>query len=186
MSVGRGILRVAAGLAGLLLTGGAVSAHNLLCECTLKDGRVRVEAFYDTNEPAGNARVQVRDGRQQAVAEGRTDEKGVWSFPAPAPGRYDVVVDAGGGHRATDTITVPAAPPEEIETEEVWSRPIGQGPPRAEATRTPWLEIGVGVLGAGVFALLLWLRNRMRATRRRADLALRELREPYPLRGNDE
>src|SRR5437763_1029615 len=56
MSVGRG---VGMALAGVLLTAGPAAAHNLLCECTLRNGRVRVEAFYDTNEPAKAAKVPV-------------------------------------------------------------------------------------------------------------------------------
>jgi hypothetical protein len=90
-------------------------AHALGADCTLVGQKVQVEAFYEDNTPARKARVTVLDEGKAVVAEGRTDAKGCWTFPTPRPGRYRVVVEAGEGHRATVTLTVPEgkrAPPE--------------------------------------------------------------------------
>ena len=90
-----------------------VSAHHLGAECTLRGNKVEVEAFFDDNTPARNAKVSVLDAANQEVAHGRTDEKGHWAFSA-ASGRYQVLVDAGDGHAAKVAITIPAKPPESI------------------------------------------------------------------------
>jgi hypothetical protein len=80
------VKRTAALLLWLLFAGSA-SAHALGVEARLKDGRVVVEAFYDDDTPARDARVVVRDEDRTAVAEGRTDGDGRWSFATPPAGR---------------------------------------------------------------------------------------------------
>src|SRR5262245_34849815 len=82
-------------------------AHALKAECTLKNGKIMVEAFFDDDAPAVNAKVEVRDGGDQILAGGQTDVQGLWSCPAPAPGQYVLIVDAGMGHRAREPIAVP-------------------------------------------------------------------------------
>src|SRR5262245_31356111 len=96
----------------VLATAPSAFAHALGAECSLRGDRVEVEAYYDDDTPARDARVIVRDVAKKNVAEGRTNDKGFWSFPRPEPGRYRVTVDAGAGHRTTVTITVPGTPSE--------------------------------------------------------------------------
>src|SRR5262245_59248405 len=98
-------------VAWLAFAAGPASAHALGAECRVVGARVEVAAFYDDNTPAGNARVAVRDASRGLVAEGRTDARGRWSFDRPAAGRYEITVDAGGGHRTTVKVTVPEAAP---------------------------------------------------------------------------
>jgi len=97
-------------LIALLLPGVAL-AHAVGVEAKLKDGKVNVEAFFDDDTPAQEAKIIVTDADGKTVAEGKTDKTGRWSFPAPAAGKYKVVVEAGPGHRATTTLTVPAPAP---------------------------------------------------------------------------
>jgi hypothetical protein len=141
-------------------------AHDLGAECTLRGDRVEVEAYYDDDTPAGDARVRVLGAGGEAVALGRTDARGRWSFPRPSPGGYRVLVDAGGGHSTTVKITVTSDPKAEPQTARTPSDAcdccrdeaptpaavvVSAGPGLAEFTRTRWPRAAAGV---GVVALL--------------------------------
>jgi hypothetical protein len=151
-----------AGLAALsaLLTPGGATAHALGADCTLRDGRVEVEAYYSDDTPARHATVRVRDANNELMAEGHTDEEGRWSFPAPPPGRYAVVVDAGAGHRTRVTLTVP--PRAESDPESEPATRLSDGPPRVDFIRFPWLRAGLGVGAIAALALLARIIYRAR------------------------
>jgi hypothetical protein len=142
----------------LLVCPARAHAHALGTDCRLAGERVEVEAYYEDDTPARQARVRVVDAHQALVAEGRTDEAGKWAFPRPAPGRYEVVVDAGASHRHTTPITVPAS--------SVSAAPrVSAGRGRAELTRTPWPRLLIGVLAiaaaSGLFLLIgAWRKGR--------------------------
>jgi hypothetical protein len=140
-------------------------AHRLHVDPTIVGNELRVEAFYEDDTPAPDATVTVRMG-DATVAQGRTDEKGVWTCPKPAGGTYTVRAESVG-HAATETIVIPEAEPG-----------AGQPPPgimsddstsasRKAKTRTPWrnLALGVGLLGT---ACVAWLINRKVAGRPRS------------------
>jgi hypothetical protein len=134
------------------------SAHALGAECRVVGARVEVQAFYDDDTPAGNARVAVRDADRKLVAEGHTDARGQWSFDRPAAGRYEVSVNAGAGHRKTVTITIP-----EGSTADAPPQPevVSEGPTREEFTRTHWLNVGIGLGAIALFSLAFrWARRR--------------------------
>lgn len=81
-------------------------AHGLDVQCSLKNGRIVVEAYFDNDEPAADVPVVVRDSAGEPVATGRTNSQGLWSFPQIAPGSYRVIVDAGDGHRVEKPLTI--------------------------------------------------------------------------------
>jgi len=81
-------------------------AHALGVEAKQRRDKVEVEAFYDDNTPARNARVTVLDSGNKTIAEGKTNDKGVWSFKTPEPGRYRITVETGDEHRAKTTLEV--------------------------------------------------------------------------------
>jgi len=128
----------------LMLMPALAFAHNVGVACKLRGDKVEVEAFYDDDTPAQKAKVQVKDGKDEIVASGVTDEKGTWNFAAPASGKYVVYLDAGAGHRARTDLFVPAqnesAKPDET---------ISEGPTRAEFTNTPWLKVAIGLIVIG-------------------------------------
>jgi hypothetical protein len=76
-----------------------------LLDCRVKGDRVHVEAFYD-DTPAQQAKIFVENERKQIVAEGRTDERGLWSCPLPMPGNYTVRAESVG-HATRETLVVP-------------------------------------------------------------------------------
>jgi hypothetical protein len=129
-----------------------VLAHSLGAQCKHHEKRVDVEAYFDDDTPAGDARVSVRDSAKNTVVEGRTDAGGRWSFPTPAPGFYEVSVNAGAGHRVMVRLTIPgkAGPP-----------PPADGPSRPEFTSGKGLQTGLGLTAIGAFALA-WLAARRR------------------------
>jgi len=100
---------------------------------------------------AAKAKVEVLNAEKKVIASGDTDDKGRWRFPAPAPGKYMVEVNAGAGHRAghpfnmpdlaehsnaaenPPTPGTPATPPAKGDS-------ISEGPGKEESTSAPWLE----------------------------------------------
>lgn len=142
-------------LVALALAAGPAAAHDLNARVTVGPypernvpaGEVRVEAWYgdspDDADPADAARVTVTDAAGNPVATGTLDDRGVWAFPRPGPGRYVVVVESAG-HRAEVAF--------EAAGEHTGWRP----------DRRLGLAVGLGlVLGVSVLA---WLRRR-RASR---------------------
>ena len=143
-------------LAGLLtlLTGGSAQAHAVHVQAKQVGTLVVVEVFFDDDEPAARATVRILDGAETLVAEGETDEKGAWSFPAPAPGAYRVVVDARDGHTAKRSLTI-ESPVEGVKV-------VTGGPTRQEITGpTRWLLAAAGV-ALIVGASWAWSRLRRR------------------------
>jgi hypothetical protein len=118
-------------------------AHALGATCRLHGNRVEVEAYYDDDTCACDAVVTVLSSRKEKITEGRTDDNGRWSFAAPPPGKYQVVIDAGAGHRVTRQLIVPGAGPS--------AQDAVLEPTREEFTRFPWLKLSLGV---GTIALM--------------------------------
>jgi hypothetical protein len=143
----------------VLLGHGAARAHDLGAQAKLHAGQVTLEAYYDDDTAASEAKVRVTDRSGNAVQTGTTNDKGLWIFPAPPPGKYRVVVDAGGGHRASIELIIPegtstgAGEPATIPPAEP-KQTISSGPPREQFTQFPWLRL---LMGLSVVAGLAWL-----------------------------
>jgi hypothetical protein len=139
-------------LAAYLAVPSAVRAHALGVECRLEGNRVAVEAFFDDDTPAPHALVRVLDAAGKEVVQGKTDAAGKWTFAAPQPGKYQVHVDAGAGHRVSREVTIPG--------EASGSRQISEGPSRQEFTEFPWLKVSLGLGTIALFAAAFWLSQR--------------------------
>jgi hypothetical protein len=174
-------LGVAMAILAVLVAPAIASAHALGADCTLRDGRVEVQAYYSDSTAARQATVRVLDAADALVADGHTDDHGCWSFAAPPPGRYYVVVNAGAGHRARVRFIVPpenqaasssaSSPEEKCACCEDGSdagadspTQISEGPSRRDFTAIPWFKVGVGL--AILAALGLGARLLLRTTRR--------------------
>jgi hypothetical protein len=159
-------------------------AHALGAECKLNGKQVEVEAYYDDDTAARDAKVRVEDAAKRSVAEGVTDKAGRWSFPRPQTGRYLVVVDAGAGHRTQVRITVPPTGAASVSASVTSpddcsccdaspsssdAATISEGPPRDEFTRFPWLKLGIGLAVIGVLGVAFFVSWRMRTVRRGAE-----------------
>ena len=146
---------IAASALVAVTTPGSVHAHALGAACKLKGDKVHVEAYFEDDTPAQQALVRVLDGEQREVVKGQTDAKGTWSFAAPPPGRYQVVIDAGAGHREVQTITIPRRAG--TASSETPSSAISDAPTREEFTNFPWARValGVGTIAILAFAFVL-------------------------------
>jgi hypothetical protein len=118
-----------------------VLAHAVGLSCKVVDKLLKVEAYFDDDTPAIEATIVVRNERNEIVAQGKTDERGMWACERPAAGRYEVSVDAGAGHRAKQQLTVSELPGES-------GTPIPDadaGPTRDDFTRVPWARLAIGL-----------------------------------------
>jgi hypothetical protein len=147
--------------ATVLLVGSSPAfAHRLHVVAKVTGEQVRVEAFYDDDTPAQEAKVTVAAG-DRLVAEGRTDEKGVWTGATPAPGTYTVRAESVG-HAAKETLVV--AGPDRVPAAEPTA-----ADERARQTRTPWARLAAGLAVIGGL-WIAWLISR-RATARASGAA---------------
>ena len=148
--------RLPSTLLALLALPAFAHAHAVGVTAKLAGGGVRIEAFFDDDEPAAGANVTVRDAANSLVAEGTTDAAGAWSFAVPPAGKYTVRVDAGDGHATTTVITVP-----QVATEAV---AISEGPTREARTGWHrWAAVAMGLLAiAAVTKVFSQLKRRRR------------------------
>src|SRR5207302_841525 len=92
----RFLVLAAVAVAVVVLAPARASAHDLRAKVTVGGDTVRVEVGFDDDTPAEKATVTVTDATGAEVAAGKTDGRGVWSFPRPAPGRYTLKATAIG------------------------------------------------------------------------------------------
>jgi hypothetical protein len=158
-------LPVLLGLALMMLSPASAFAHAVGMTCTNRGAKIEVEAYFDDDSPAIRATVQVVDAQEKTVANGQTDSDGKWSFKTPAPGTYEVRLDAGAGHRAKKVLVV--APPVEKTAEPAAEQiVVEEGKTRAEFTGVPWLKVMTGLIviaglgGAYILASALRAANR--------------------------
>jgi hypothetical protein len=135
-----------------------VQAHAIGGQCKVQNDKVLVEAYYSTDEPAVDARVTVLNQQGQEVTQGRTDANGSWSFPHPGPGKYQVRIDAGAGHRVNlDLILAENM----AKTEANGSA----NPSRESFTGNPIFKVLIGLALIVVLALILWIIARCTTSR---------------------
>ncbi len=169
------LLRATWIIIGVLAVPGWAQAHAVGVEAKWKGAKVTVETFYDDDTPAVAAKVRVIGEDGAAVAEGKTDDKGQWSFPTPPTGKYRIAIDAGAGHLAKTTLTIPSRetrPPATHAGKEavVGAQPtnepgvvVSDGPTREEMTGPQrWIMAGVGLLVIAALTVLARLATRKR------------------------
>jgi hypothetical protein len=72
--------------------------HKLCAKAEVLDNQLRVEAWFDNDEPAEGAKVRLLQGTT-VVQEGIADDRGLCFLKVPPTGTYVIDVNAGGGHR---------------------------------------------------------------------------------------
>lgn len=125
----------------VLVVPGVAGAHGLEAECRIEGERATIRAFFDDGTPASEAWIKVIDATGSVVVEGKADDRGIFAFPTPGPGRYKLRVDAGAGHM----IELPLQ---------------NTGPTRAAFMGYPWFKVGIGLGSIAVFALAFWIARR--------------------------
>jgi hypothetical protein len=149
-------------LTALLVAAPPALAHSIGFSCKLIGNIVRIEAYFSDDTPAIDARIVFRNEQHEIVAEGRTDDHGVWTCARPPAAQYEVTVDAGAGHRASQRLTIP----EPSAQPESQAGALSEETVREDFTRVHWLRLAMGVAIIGALAAA-WL-GRSRIARYRA------------------
>jgi len=89
------------------MTATPLLAHEIGAEAKVKGNEVVVEVFYDDGTVGRDVIVTATDSAAKEIAKGKTDAKGLWKFPLPAPGKYTLLIDGGPGHKTKISVTVP-------------------------------------------------------------------------------
>jgi hypothetical protein len=119
----------------LLFVGAATAeAHGLYVHTELRGNQLRIEAWFDDDTPAEKARVKIVSGTT-VIREGVTDEKGLWLTESLSPGKYQIQVDAGAGHRRDTEFNM---------TEKDVSGTAG--PTKIEVKEQQWIGVLAGLL----------------------------------------
>lgn len=85
-------------------------AHRVDVFPYIENGEIVVEGYFSDGTPTKNAKVEIFNEKGNKIKEGKTDEKGVFSFPVPeSASRLKIVLEASMGHRAETTFTVEQA-----------------------------------------------------------------------------
>src|SRR5262245_13880228 len=141
-------MRITIAIAALLTLASPAFAHRLLFDYKVDGAELRVEAYYDDDTPAQQTKVII-SFEGTTVAEGRTDDRGVWTCPKPSAGTYSLRIE-GVGHATKGTLEIRDQPAPAPELDD-----------RAARTSTPWRRIGLGIgIIAGVTILSYVLRKR--------------------------
>lgn len=84
-----------------LLIASYAFAHKVQIFAYVDKGEVFAESYFADGSPVKDGKIEVyaRDGSK--ITEGKTNDKGVFSFPIPKdPVGLKIVIDAGMGHKA--------------------------------------------------------------------------------------
>lgn len=80
--------------------GGFAHAHGLEGEAVVRPGwQVQVESWFETEEAAAGARVEVFRANGSLLTEGKLNDQGIWLFSYREVEPLRIVIRAGGGHR---------------------------------------------------------------------------------------
>jgi hypothetical protein len=137
-------------LASLAVIFGAseLTPHGLYAHVELRNGQVHLESWFDDDTPAQQAKVKIIAGGH-TLREGLTDDKGVWTTERLPPGKYQIQVDAGAGHRKELTFEMPAD-----------ASAHTAGPTKNEVREQHWIGILLGL--AVVLGLVLVAKRLLR------------------------
>lgn len=143
---------VVAAVAVALVSAGTAHAHDLRLTVKLPPETPEVlllEAAFDDDTPADEAKVTLTDATGAVIATAKTDEKGVSRLTRPGPGKYKATAEAFGHRDAVEfEVAAPAAAP----LAEVFA---GARPDRN-------IGLVVGVVGLLTLSLLFWGVKRRR------------------------
>jgi hypothetical protein len=144
-----------------LISAAPAFAHRMIVDPRVRGDHIHVEVFFEDGTLAQDTKVTVVAG-DKIVAEGRTDEKGIWNCPLPAAGTYLVKAE-NAGHAAMDTVVVPEA------AAAVKSAPADeQLSDHSDKTGTQWLGLAIGLGLIGVLGLLWLVARRLAKNQSRA------------------
>jgi hypothetical protein len=134
----------------------------------LEGNIVKVKAKHEDETPAKGVKVTLVDDKLQLVASGKINADGEWSWPAPAPGNYEVVLDAGPGEKEmrlpiqVKGVALPSPEPsaDRVKCEHCPTapqQPVGDADEGDENHGFPWLPTSVALGFIGSCGLIWWV-----------------------------
>jgi nickel transport protein len=148
MRVCRFLVLAIAAAAGALVTPGRACAHAMHADVDVTNDPAKLLAYFDEDLPAEFADVTVTDADGNVVLTGKTDERGVWTFPRPKPGTYVLGVKSADGHGTKREFTVAGAADAAEETVFTGRR------------LNKWVGLTIGVVVLLGASGISWLRRR--------------------------
>jgi nickel transport protein len=92
----------------LFFAGVQAQAHKVNVFAYVEGDRIVVEGYFSASVKAQDSKVEVFDETGKKIHEGKTDEKGIYSFKPgdlpPFSGDLKIVLDVGEGHKAEYTL----------------------------------------------------------------------------------
>jgi nickel transport protein len=86
-------------LSALIFLAGPALAHKVNLFAYVEGGKVYTESYFPDSKPVEGGKVLVYDGQDALLLEGKTDTKGLFSFPVPKVDDLKIVIEAGMGHK---------------------------------------------------------------------------------------
>jgi nickel transport protein len=77
----------------------AVLAHKVNVFAYVEGETVHTESYFPDGRPVVGGTIEVRDRNETILLAGKTDEKGLFSFPLAKKEDLTIVINAGMGHR---------------------------------------------------------------------------------------
>lgn len=138
-------------LAGCLLSlrVESVDAHRVIVFAWVEGDTVYVESKFNGGKKVQAGKIVVTDPQGTELVNGKTNEKGEFSFTVPKKTDLKIVLLAGEGHRAEWTL-----PLAEIETPAAEKPPVPEKGPGAKE-----IIIGIGCI-LGLAGIAAYIRNR--------------------------
>jgi len=93
------ILNLVAAIALILFSQSVASAHKVYIHAWFEGDTVYVESYFGSKKKVQGALIQVFVFSGEKLLEGRTNERGEFSFKSPQNTDLSIVVDAGMGHK---------------------------------------------------------------------------------------
>jgi len=91
----------------LVLSSINLFAHRVDIFPYIENGKIVVEGYFSDGTPARNSKVKIYNENGEKIAEGKTDEKGICSFPIPEnTDRLKISLIAGMGHRTETSFSI--------------------------------------------------------------------------------
>ena len=83
----------------LLGTANSVLAHKVNIFAYVEGDTVFTESYFPDGKPVEDGQIVVQDSRGTTLLEGKTDEKGLFSFPLEKKQELLIIINATMGHK---------------------------------------------------------------------------------------
>jgi nickel transport protein len=81
------------------LFAGPAMAHKVNLFAYVEGGKVFTESYFPDGKPVESGKIFVYDSKEALLLEGKTDAKGLFSFPVPTVDDLKIVIEASMGHK---------------------------------------------------------------------------------------